>query len=332
MEKMQKEQEKNVILRAALALEAKLLVLHDSYDTYHKNYSPEALKLYAGFGNFSDAVHRIIKSGQLDRLPSDILHQLAEYSLMVSDELNLGVRMESDEKDHEEDIKQSNNAETNGDMYCHARENSVISKLVEGLSVNEQICYLKNIVNKTYDSYQDKAIAAKVLRDEMRENNSKAFNLDGIINTDEVFFNEELRDFLNTSDTGDDYTLSDMDPNKGWHLRDPSAAKEHQYGVVGTPNIKYVNDIDGREAVFSGDGELIKSGINKGTYNYAKDTTSWHSGWTSFGEHGRWDMDPFFRQYGITPMYRSAFGHDFYRNDYGTNHKINTLDFYGKHH
>ena len=95
MEKMQKEQEKNVILRAALALEAKLLVLHDSYDTYHKNYSPEALKLYAGFGNFSDAVHRIIKSGQLDRLPSDILHQLAEYSLMVSDELNLGVRMES---------------------------------------------------------------------------------------------------------------------------------------------------------------------------------------------------------------------------------------------
>lgn len=99
MEKMQKEQEKNVILRAALALEAKLLVLHDSYDTYHKNYSPEALKLYAGFGNFSDAVHRIIKSGQLDRLPSDILHQLAEYSLMVSDELNLGVRMESDEKD-----------------------------------------------------------------------------------------------------------------------------------------------------------------------------------------------------------------------------------------
>ena len=309
--RLKKEQMIDVITRTALGLEAKFLVLHDSYDKYRENYSPEALELYAEFGDYSDAVHRMMESGQLGRLPSEILKKLLEYSLDVSEKFALGVKIPNNQ------IKYT-------DIDCR--------KLAEGLSVSEQLTYLKNIVNKTYDSCQDKANAAKELRYEMRDNNSKAFNLDEIIDTDEVFFNEDLRDFLNTSDNGKDYTLGDMDPSKGWHLRDPSAAKEHQYGVIGNPNIKYVNDTDGREAVFSGDGEFIKSGINKGTYNYAKDTTSWHSGWTSFGEHGRWDMNPFFRQYGITPTYRSVFGHDFYRSSYGTNHKPNALDFYGKHH
>ena len=43
--------------------------------------------------------------------------------------------------------------------------------------------------------------------------------------------NEDLRDFLNTSDTGEDYTLKDMKASDGWVERTGSARSEHQYGV-----------------------------------------------------------------------------------------------------
>jgi len=180
-------------------------------------------------------------------------------------------------------------------------------ELEEGADVSRQLEYLKGIVNSDYATKQDKANAARALRNEMRNEHPERFNLDDLFlgkDGNEKFMNEDLRDFLNTSDTGEDYTLNDMKASDGWVERKGKGRSEHQHGVKKgqLENRKFVNERDGREAVFQGDGTfknlLIASGINKGTYNYAKDTSSWHSGWTAGGDHGRWDMNPFFRQWG----------------------------------
>lgn len=118
---LKKEQMIDVITRTALGLEAKLLVLHDSYDKYRENYSPEALELYSGFSNYSDAVHRMIKSGQLGRLPSELLKKLLEYSLDVSERLSLGVRMPTNQKKSKGDEIQSDvDGNINGNLICCA--------------------------------------------------------------------------------------------------------------------------------------------------------------------------------------------------------------------
>ena len=201
-------------------------------------------------------------------------------------------------------------------------------------SVRKQYEYLILIVKTSYDTPQAKADAAKSLREEMKRGDKKRFNIDALFNLDEKFMNEDLRDFLNTSDTGLDYTVLDVsDYSKGWReVLDDKAKKEHQYDIPDKSNRKFVNDNDGREAVFTKDGVLVQDGINKGTYNYAKDVSSWYNGWHSFGEHGRWDMDPFFRQYGITPIYRSLFGHWFYGDEYGFYGKRSLERRYHEHH
>lgn len=122
--RLEKEQMIDVITSTALRLEAKLLVLHDSYNIYHKNYSPEALELYSGFSNYSDAVHRMIKSGQLGRLPSELLKKLLEYSLDVSDRLNLGVRVPTNQKNSKEDETQSDVGNINDNLYAYGVNNS----------------------------------------------------------------------------------------------------------------------------------------------------------------------------------------------------------------
>lgn len=65
--------------------------------------------------------------------------------------------------------------------------------------------------------------------------------------------------------------------------------------------------------------------MDKGTYNYATNTSRWCD-WTSLSEHGRWDMDPYFRQWNYTPWYRSLFGHDFsipgYNSHYDYMYKV----------
>ena len=103
--RLEKEQMMDVITRTALGLEAKLLLLQDSYNIYHKNYSPEALELYSGFSNYSDAVHRMMASGQLGRLPPELLKKFMEYSLVVSDKLHLGVRTPDGQKRFAESIE-----------------------------------------------------------------------------------------------------------------------------------------------------------------------------------------------------------------------------------
>lgn len=78
------------------------------------------------------------------------------------------------------------------------------------MSVKQQYINLLKITNTEYDTPQRKADAAKLIRNEIR--NNKAYDIDGLFAIDEDFMNITLRDFLNTSDTGLDYTISDMDP------------------------------------------------------------------------------------------------------------------------
>ena len=225
----------------------------------------------------------------------------------------------------------------NFNLYHYAGNNPIKytdptgMELESGATVSRQLEYLKGIANAKYATPQDKADAAKALRNEMRGTGARKFNLNQLFtgrDGDEAFMNETLRDFLNTSDTGESYTISDMNKN-GWSRRDENAAQEHQSDRdVNNPNLKFVNDIDGREAVFTfknGKYTLSTNALDKGTYNYAKDTSSWHSGWTACGDHGRWDMNPYFRQHGKTPLYRGIFGHFYFKFQYNWNSKSRAM-------
>lgn len=227
---------------------------------------------------------------------------------------------------------QNKAAEDNPGPYYGSVWNGSLN-ISKNLSSKKQMTFLRDY----YELYNNadpliKAKAAKNLRDEIR--NKTKFNLNGLFMKDEIFMNESLRDFLNTSDTGLEYTISDVsDYSKGWReIIDDNAKMEHQYNTQDKSNRKFVNDLDGREAIFTKDGKFIQGGINKGTFNYAQDVSSWYNGWHSFGEHGRWDMNPFFRQYGLTPTYRSIFGHWFYSDEYGTYGKRSLERSYHEHH
>ena len=196
--------------------------------------------------------------------------------------------------------------------------------------IKSELNYLHSIVDGYYATPQAKADAARHLRDEMRNLNPNKFDMDALIDADERFMNEDRRDFLNISDTGYPYTKSDM--TSDWEKRDGIGASEHQHGVIGDENEKFVNKKDGREAVFTSSGILIDYGVNKGTYNYAKDSSSPINGWTSWGKHGRWDMNPYYRQYGTTPWYRALFNHCYTKNQYGTDHTKTFWDLYYDHH
>ena len=194
--------------------------------------------------------------------------------------------------------------QVNFNLYHYANNNPVKymdptgMELEEGASVVRQLDYLQSIANAEYASPQDKANAAKGLRDEMQGSGKNNFNLNELFygkDGDERFMNETLRDFLNTSDSGEDYAINDM-TKSDWNIMEWPGNSEHQHNQNGGPNIKYVNK-DGREAVFDANRNLIKGGLDAGTYNYGK------SGWTSGSAHGKYDMKPFFRQNNIKPSY-----------------------------
>ena len=197
----------------------------------------------------------------------------------------------------------------------------------ENLSVSEQLNYLMDYVEFTsVMSREELAEAARSLRDRIH-----GFDLDGLIlgpDGNEQFMNENLRRLLNTSDTGLPYTIEDMDPNRGWKESLPIAAQEHQYYVpVGVANRKFIND-DGREAVFyTRDGtnwNLSTNHRDVGTFNYGD------GGPSAGSRHGRWDMNPYFRQFGFTPNYRSALGYSYRREDYNRNGRTNGTGHYGQ--
>ncbi len=60
---------------------------------------------------------------------------------------------------------------------------------------------------------------------------------------------------------------------------------------------------------------LCKDELDKGTYNYAKNTSGMLD-WTSDSDHGRLDMNPYFRQFGKNPWYRNILGHFYFKEDY----------------
>ena len=200
----------------------------------------------------------------------------------------------------------------------------------ESKTVSEQLNYLMEYVANTENmTLQEKADAARNLRIDIR---SGLYDLDGLItgkDGNEQFMNETLRDFLNTSDTGEPYSLSDMLQTNGWRERPAREAQEHQqFRHPEYANRKFTNN-DGREAIFTTtDGINWKPATNirdKGTYNYARNTGQWTAG----SDHGKWDMNPYFRQFGITPSYRSLFSYNYSRSDYNSNGRANGTGHYG---
>ena len=191
-------------------------------------------------------------------------------------------------------------------------------------SVNRQLKYLHAYTDKEYVTPQDKADAARELRNNMRRHKKDKFDLDALLTGefgDEKFINETLRDFLNTSDTGDPYSFTDIEGNKEWNPVLEIGAQEHQKSRHPEhPNRKFTN-ADGREVVFTTkDGENWEVSTNerdKGTYNYATNPSQF----SASSEHGRWDMDPYFRQFGITPWYRKIIGYAYSKEAYNKNGK-----------
>jgi RHS repeat-associated protein len=105
----------------------------------------------------------------------------------------------------------------------------------------------------------------------------------------EEFMNETLREFLNLNANGtQDYSMADMTEENGWREYSSLTSQYHQTDVPGDKlNAKFVND-DGREAVFTYKKELVTDYPNKGTVNYV-------DGWSSYGGHQKYDVEPYER-------------------------------------
>ena len=168
-------------------------------------------------------------------------------------------------------------------------------KAFKKMSVSEQLVFLKSEVSSVETGTKSAGTKAKFMRSQLKE----GMKLQGLFfsfSGDEKFMNEDLRDFLNTKEDGSNYTFKDMILLDGWIENLGNA--EHQHNTNGGPNKKYVNILDGREAVFDAKGNFIKDGIDAGTYNYGMPF-----GFLLGTSHGQYDMKPFFRQYGIQPWY-----------------------------
>lgn len=103
---LNRAQKLNLIKLTMLALQAKLNYLQENYNTYHENYSNEALQLYNASFSFDSAVSNLIQSEGMDRLDDNGLTAMAELSLQVSELYKLGVRTPDDQKEYEATIKQ----------------------------------------------------------------------------------------------------------------------------------------------------------------------------------------------------------------------------------
>lgn len=177
------------------------------------------------------------------------------------------------------------------------------------MSTSEQLAFLKTEYNSVILGTTEAGTKAKFMRNQLKD----CMNLDGLfydIDGDEVFMNEELRDFLNINENGyDKYNISEMTQANGWYRMPHVGAKEHQHKLINNEaNIKYVN-IDGREAIFDSKNQHITYENNKedaGTYNYGsavKLGSVLIYGFTSDSSHGLYDMTPFFRQQQTSPSY-----------------------------
>lgn len=163
------------------------------------------------------------------------------------------------------------------------------------MSVKEQLAFLKSELSSVTEGSKSAGIKANFMHSQLKEN-IKLKGLFFSFSGDEKFMNEDLRNFLNTKEDGSNYTFKDMSLLDGW-IENPGNV-EHQHQTNGGPNKKYVNILDGREAVFDAKGNFIKDGIDAGTYNYGMPF-----GFLLGTSHGQYDMKPFFRQHGTQPSY-----------------------------
>jgi RHS repeat-associated protein len=165
-------------------------------------------------------------------------------------------------------------------VYHYAGNNPVKYVDPNGRTAEDDLQNLKDYVGEAnkQENPSEKASWARGLRNIIRD-----LDIDALMEIGEEFINDELRDFLNISDTGEDYIESDLQSSDQWSLH---PGTEYHNDENFKDIRKYVNK-DGREVVFgtsrdSGGREEVKGNQHKGTYNYAKNVYQW---WDS-SEHG----------------------------------------------
>ena len=178
------------------------------------------------------------------------------------------------------------------------------------MSGTEQLIYLKTEYKSVTEGTSLYGLKAAHMRNQLKG----LMRLDDLfygIDGDEVFMNETLREFLNTSETGENiYRIGDMKEENGWYKMSELGSKEHQKITIDNlPNVKYVN-IDGREAVFDGYDNFVTNEFDKATFNYGESLRisigkfkTVLYGFTSDSTHGLYDMAPYFRQMNKKPDY-----------------------------
>ena len=136
---LNRAQKLNLIKLTMLALQAKLYYLQENYNTYHENYSNEAMQLYNASFRFDSAVNNIIQSEGMDCLDDNGLTAMAELSLQVSELYKLGVRTPDDQKEYEATIKQFKE-----DVYTEALKRLEANKTETGVYENKLISEIGN--------------------------------------------------------------------------------------------------------------------------------------------------------------------------------------------
>ena len=136
---LNRAQKLNLIKLTMLALQAKLYYLQENYNTYHENYSNEAMQLYNASFRFDSAVNNLVQSEGMDRLDDNGLTAMAELSLQVSELYKLGVRTPDDQKEYEATIKQFKE-----DVYTEALKRLEANKTETGVYENKLISEIGN--------------------------------------------------------------------------------------------------------------------------------------------------------------------------------------------
>lgn len=147
-------------------------------------------------------------------------------------------------------------------------------------------CYTR--VRSGNYSDTDRGNMAAALRDLV-----KYMDVEALMEENEDFMNITLRNFLNLKEDGTmDYTLDEIRNETGmWTEMMSWGSAYHQTNVEGELlNAKFVSR-DGREVVFDSDENVVLDILDKGTFNYGRQTLAG----TLFGLHRSADVEPYNR-------------------------------------
>lgn len=158
-------------------------------------------------------------------------------------------------------------------------------------SADEQLkdlmdCYAR--VRSGNYSDTDRGNMASALRDLV-----KYMDVEALMEQNEDFMNITLRNFLNLKEDGTmNYTLDEIRNETGmWTEMMSWGSAYHQTNVEGELlNAKFVSR-DGREVVFDSDENVVLDILDKGTFNYGRQTLAS----TLFGLHRSADVEPYNR-------------------------------------